>query len=348
MKMNTLLALTLACSLFAATPAMAEQDGKINGGTGIVQYSDVDRKLAESAEKAIEQYGNGKTFQLEEAFKDSYFADNKQKESWIIQSKDRSAVVSVDAVSGKVLTVSLRFKLEEVTGEYASYLKAAQSAAKQFHKNAELVFTEAQFFQNNIAEHKSELMTFGAKDNQFIQIDTKTSKPLNYRFTYNAAEVDRKIIGVAEQAVKSMGISKVQPFTNIEYEKYEGREEWKLARKIEVKGDLRKNGAVRIDENNRAFVVEAAATIEAKTGKLISITVKPKTDSQKRKSLTKEQGIAIAKPVAKKLWGVDLSSYEVKADKDWGDYAFSSKGKAAIAAKFDTFGNLVRMERKMK
>ncbi|MEW9106516.1 MAG: hypothetical protein AB2769_13850, partial [Paenibacillus sp.] len=129
-------------------------------------------------------------------------------------------------------------------------------------------------------------------------------------------------------------------------EKYEGREEWRLTRKIEVKGDLRKNGAVRIDENNRAFVVEAVATIEAKTGKLTSINVKPNTNDQKRKSLSKEQGIAIAKPVAKKLWDVDLSSYEVKVNKDWGDYTFSRKGKAAIVAKFDNFGNLVRMERK--
>lgn len=346
MKMNTLLALTLACSLFAATPAMADQAGGNNGGTGIVQYTDLDRKLTDSAEEAVEQYGNGKAFQLEEAFKDSYFVDKKKKESWIIQSKDRSAVVSVDAVSGKVLTVSLSFKMEEVTGEYASYLKAAQSAAKQFHKNAELVFSKAHFFQNNIADNKTESMTFGAKDNQFVQIDTKTNKPLNYRFTYKVADMDRKIISVAEQAVKSIGIDKVQPFTNIEYEKYEGREEWKLARKIEVKGDLRKYGSVEIDENKRAFVVEAAATIEAKTGKLISINVKPTTDNQKRKSLTKEQGVAIAKPVAKKLWGVDLSSYEVKVNKDWGDHTFSRKGNASIAAQFDNFGNLVRMERK--
>ncbi|MEQ7050631.1 hypothetical protein ABN764_08175 [Paenibacillaceae sp. P-4] len=346
MKMNTLLALTLACSLFAATPAMAEQAGGNNGGTGIVQYSDVDQKLTESAEKAIEQYGNGKAFQLEEAFTDSYFVDKKKKENWIIQSKDRSAVVSVDAVSGKVLTISLSFKMDEVTDEYASYLKAAQSAAKQLSKNVEFVFTEAQFFQSNIADNKTESMTFGAKDNQFVQIDTKTNKPLNFRFTYKVADMDRKIIDVAEQAVKNMGIDKVQPFTNIEYEKYEGREEWKLARKIEVKGDPRKNGAVMIDENNRAFVVEAAASIEAKTGKLISINVKPATDNKKRKSLTKEQGVAIAKPVAKKLWGVDLSSYEVKVNKDWGDYTFSRKGNASIVAQFDNFGNLVRMERK--
>ncbi|EPY05919.1 hypothetical protein PAALTS15_17721 [Paenibacillus alvei TS-15] len=79
MKMNTLLALILACSLFAATPAMAEQADTNNGGTGIVQYSDLDQKLADSAEKAIEQYGNGKVFQLEEAFKDSYFVDKKKK-----------------------------------------------------------------------------------------------------------------------------------------------------------------------------------------------------------------------------------------------------------------------------
>ncbi|KJB88847.1 hypothetical protein AZ66_05160 [Paenibacillus sp. E194] len=93
MKMNTLLALILACSLFAATPAMAEQADTNNGGTGIVQYSDLDQKLADSAEKAIEQYGNGKVFQLEEAFKDSYFVDKRKRElDHPIQGSERHCI----------------------------------------------------------------------------------------------------------------------------------------------------------------------------------------------------------------------------------------------------------------
>ena len=351
MSMKKLLAITLACSLFAATPVMTAQAGENNGEQQMVQYADLDQKLAEAAEKAVKQYGNGKLFYLEEAFKDSYFVDKKnQKERWIIQAKDRSAIVSIDAASDKVLTVSLSFKLKEVTGEYESYLKAAQSAAKQLNGNEAIAFTEVHFLQDNIGTNKEEIMNFNAADSHVISIDRKTNQPLNYRLNYKLANADRSMIAVAEAAIKSMGISKVQPFTNIEHNKVNdgtgGKEEWKLKRRIEIKGDLRKYGTVEIDENKRAFVVEAVATIDANTGKLTSINVKPNTNDQKRKSLSKEQGIAIAKPVAKKLWGVDLSSYEVKVDKDWGDYTFSRKGNASIVAQFDNFGNLVRMERK--
>lgn len=82
MKMNKLLAVTLACSLFAATPVFAAQAGMNNEGPQTVQFADMDRKLAEAAEKAIEQYGNGKAFQLEEALKGEQFVDEKTKEGY--------------------------------------------------------------------------------------------------------------------------------------------------------------------------------------------------------------------------------------------------------------------------
>lgn len=348
MKMKKLLMMTLACSLFAATPILAAPASGNDGGPQVIQYADLDQSLTAAADKAIEQHRNGKIFKLEEASKDVYYVDKNIKERWLMQDKDRSAVISVDAISGKVLTVSLTFNIAEVTGDYASYLKVAQSAVKQLNGKSDLVFTEAYYYQDNIGGRYLETMTFNTEDDQFITVDMKTSQPTGYRLKYKVADVDRKITAVAEQAVTSMGISKVQPFTDIQRYKFENIDEWRLGRRVEVKGDLSKYGAVERDADGRMFVVEASVTIVGKTGKLISVTIKPKTDNQKTKSLTDKQSIALAKPVAKKLFGVDLTSYTLKVNKEWKDYTFSSKGKESIVANFDTFGNLVRMERKLK
>ncbi|KKO54901.1 hypothetical protein XI25_04205 [Paenibacillus sp. DMB20] len=349
-KTKTLLAAALACGLFASVPVTAAPADTNNGGPQAIEYADLDQKLAEAAEKAIEQYGNGKTFQLEEASKDKYLADEKnQKESWIIQAKDRSAVISVDAISGEVLTVSLSFAMDEVTEAYETHLKAAQSEAKQLNGKSETSFTQAHFFKSNNKLNQTETITFSTDDDQFLQLDAKTGKLQAYQLKYKAADVDRKITATAEKAVKSMGNSKVLPFTDIERKKYDGlngEEVWDLKRKIEVKGDPAKYGAVEMGKDGKTFVVEATATVEVKTGKLVSVTVKPKTDNQKGKTLTEKEGIALAGPAAKKLFGVSLSDYTLKVDKDWGDYKFSSKGKESIVAKFDGYGNLLRMERK--
>ncbi|MDR9856981.1 hypothetical protein RJP21_25630 [Paenibacillus sp. VCA1] len=346
MNIKKILTFTLACSILAATPIMAAPLDGNPGGAETIQYADLDPKLTEAAEKAIKQYANGKAFKLEEAFKDDYYEGKTQKESWIVQSKDRNVVVSLDAVSGKVLTVSLTYTIPEVTGDYANYMKAAQAAAKQLYPKTELAFTKAHYFKSNKAELQETMMTFVAEDGQFIAIDTNTLKPARYTLKFKAADVDRKIVAEAEKAVKSMGVQ-VQPFTVIERKKpYEtGADEWVLTRKVEVKGDFPKKRAV-IQEDNRAFVVDAIAIVEGRTGKLISVTIERASDNQKLKKLTEKEGIILAKPVAKQLFGVDLSSYTLKVDKDWGDYVFTSKGKESIIVKFDSYGNLVRMERK--
>ncbi|EJW18674.1 hypothetical protein M5X00_02325 [Paenibacillus alvei] len=81
---------------------------------------------------------------------------------------------------------------------------------------------------------------FRAKEEQSIVLDTKTKKLLQYRINYRTADVDRKIIAAAEEAVKSMGASKVQPFTNFARQSINigsEKEVWELSRRIEVKGE---------------------------------------------------------------------------------------------------------------
>ncbi|MGG4393812.1 hypothetical protein ABEX25_05795 [Paenibacillus thiaminolyticus] len=352
MKMNKLLAVTLACSLFAATPVIVAQAAMNNEGPQTVQFADMDRQLADAAEKAIAQYGNGKAFQLEEALKGEYFVDEKTKRGiWYISAKDRSAVVSLDEVSGEVLTVSLTYDMDELSGEYEAKLKSAQAAVKELNGKGELSFVRAHFFKDNNKGRESETLSFQTEDGQFVAIDMKTGKPGNYILKHKAADVDRSIVAAAEQAVKSMGVAKVQPFTEIEHRQVDGEaagEVWELKRTVDVNGGKSKKKSFMTDGQGRAFVVKESVIIEAKTGKPVSVTIPSNEAGKKTKTLTKEDSIKLVKPIAQKLFDADLSAYTLKIDKDWGDYKFSSKGKETIVAKINQAGELVRIERKVK
>ncbi|MBD8497716.1 hypothetical protein [Paenibacillus arenosi] len=377
MMKNRWIAVTLICSLLGATPVLAASAdenveshssetklGKSDNirsvgnsvnhkGPEVVKYADLDSSFQEAVEKAITQYGNGKSIQFEKAFKDEYVVDeNKKLNRWLIENKDRSAIVSVDAASGKVLTISITFDVSEITGDYEKYLTTVHSSVKQLGSQSERPFTIANLFISNIEANKSQSITFSTHDDQFIKLDLKTSKPLNYHLKFKEADIDRKIVAAAEQAVQSLGVKKLQPFTQFELHKNEGlvgeNGVWILKRRIEVKySDRNIYKAIQRDHDNKWYFVESEAVVERKTGKIVSVTVAPKTVDQKQVKLTQKQGVALAKPIAKKLFGVDLSSYQVKVDNVWGDYKFSSKDKQSIIAKFDNYGNLVRIERMM-
>ncbi|MBG9735279.1 hypothetical protein [Paenibacillus alvei] len=113
-----------------------------------------------------------------------------------------------------------------------------------------------------------------------------------------------------------------------------------MSRRIEVKGE-RSPYKTYVVEGGKVYLLEASVTIGAKAGKPTSVSLPPNKDDQKKIELTKEQGIALIKPVAKKLWGADVSSYTLRIDEAWRDYIFSSNGKPSIVARINEFGNLV-------
>lgn len=349
-KINKVLAITLACSLFAAPSAIAAQASGAAIETQVVQYAKLDQKYVKAAEKAIEQYGNGKKFKLVEAYKDEMYMDEKNKlDIWRIQSKDRDAIITVDAVSGKVLTVSLSFEMSEVTGKYETYLKTAKAAVKELNSKSELSFEQAKYAWRDLGEDKKETIIFGTKkDRQFVEIDIKTNQPLNYSLNYKVADADQKVVDVAEQAVKTMRNAKAKPFTDIERYKYNNGEVWILKRLAEFDGKTEAH-VIMTDSQGKKLIPEAEVAIDAKTGKLISATlINVNNANKKQKALTDGQATALIKPIAKQLFGVDLSTYKLKVDKDWGEYQFSSDGKESIIGKIDKFGNLVRIERDVK
>ncbi|MCR8844294.1 hypothetical protein NQ117_11415 [Paenibacillus sp. SC116] len=342
--------LLLACSVFAATPVLAASKSIDNNGmdnkkeSQVVTYADLDPTIKKAAEEAIEQYGNGKNFKLERATKGEFFTGKAAIERWLVENKERSAAISIDAGSGKLLSISLTFAISELTGDYEKYLKTAQLAAKQL--KADTPFAGARIDISNVQSNKRQTLNFFTKDEQFIELDLKTNKPTSYRFAIKKSNVDAKVMRAAEQAVKGLG-SKL-PFTHIERYTNWGPlgkgEIWDFKRKKEVKSiDRDKYSYLAIDKGKK-YAIESQVVIDSKTGELISVFALPKTDNQKQVQLTQDKAVEKILPVVKKLFGIDLSTYQVKVDKASSDYTFSS-GKQSIFASFDEYGSLDRMAR---
>lgn len=188
----------------------------------------------------------------------------------------------------------------------------------------------AHFFKDNNKGHESETLSFQTEDGQFVAIDMKTGKPNSYILKSKAADVDRSIVAAAEQAVKSMGVAKVQPFTEIEHRQVDGEgagEVWELKRTVDVNGDKSNKKSFMTDGQGRAFIVKESVIIEAKTGKPVSVTIPSNEAGKKTKTLTKEDSIKLVKPIAQKLFDADLSSYTLKIDKDWETINSAARAK---------------------
>lgn len=325
----------LALSIFSATPAMATDLKEAYRDPGIIQIAKLDQRFVTSAQKAIEQYSNGKAFQLEEALKDEYYVDDKtKKKQWIIQSKTRDAIVSLDADSNKVLTVSLQFNLAEITGAYAKYLTTAEAAVQQLYGNANVKFEKASFVRHEALNTTT--IQFSTNDGQSVIVDMVMNKATHVSLQYKIADVDPRALSAAEQAVGQLSKGDNQPFTDAEFQRDGKREVWVLKRLV-----AGNNKRLRTFEDGRQQV--ASATVGAKTRKVYQVEFNTGVPNKLKKSLTKEQATAIVQSAVQKIYGTDLKDYTLTIDEDWEDYKFSSKGKDTIVAKFTNDGQLYKL-----
>ncbi len=330
-----LLAPMLALSILSATPAIAANVEKSFRDPRLIQIAKVDQRYVTTAQKAVEQYGNGKSFQLEEALKDEYFADDTTKRvRWIIQSKTRDAIVTVDADSNKVLTVSLKFELAEMTGEYAKYLPTAETAVRQLYGNADVNFEKASFLRDETLGTSD--FHFSTNDRQFVRVDAGKNEATAVFLQYKLADVDPQAVSMAEQALRLLSKGEDQPFTDAEFQRYDEREVWELKRLV-----TGNDKALGIDESGKQLV--ASATIGAKTGKVYRVEFRKALGDKTKHSLTKEQAAAIVQGAVQQIYGTDLTGYTLTVDNDWGDYKFSSEGKDTIVANFTSGGQLYRL-----
>ncbi|MDQ0175325.1 DUF4179 domain-containing protein [Bacillus chungangensis] len=302
-----------------------------------VDFEEVDQKYVDAAKKAIEQHSNGKAFKLDKVQKhdNHYVFETKMSEDFL-----RSDVsVYVDAKTGEVFHINLRFKADEVTGSYKEYVESAQSAVKQINSKSTFQVNEMQYnwFKGGIEQFRFYGDDKDNKYQQYIELEAETNKVLGYRINFKPADVDEAIISAAEKAVKSIPNTTLEPFTRAIKVKFNESEEerWVVGKITEHTNNY---GSTYVNEKESTF-----ATIGEKSGKVYEVNV-PRETQYEENQLTNEQIVAIAKPVVQEVLGVDLSNYEPKSDSQWGGYQFSSPGKETIRIGIHNNGHLHSIE----
>ena len=320
----------LALGVLAATPVLGVQfDTNKASATEVkvLNVSQVDQKFVNAAKKAIEQHSNGKVFNLNEVEKidDRYYFQAKM--SGDLGGSD--AYVHVDAKTGEVTLLRLRFNVAEVTGPYKKYLETAQSGVKQVNKKSTFQMKEMNYYLDK--ESNVEFFQFfgndaDKNDKQYIKVHPKTNKMIGYQINFNLADVDKAIISAAEKAVKSMPNTTFEPFTSALLVKdgdAEGR--WVVGKQDEK---INHEGIKVVNSMKSVYAV-----IGEKSGKVYRVKVVPQSNNSKH-VLTNDQVKSMAQPLIKNIMGIDISNYQLDADKSWLEYQFSSKGKANIHVNF--------------
>ncbi len=268
-------------------------------------------------------------------------AAGSAKTRWFLEAEGRAAIVSVDATTNEVLTVSLNYDISDLPDNYAEALKTAQAEYKQQMGTHKEVFASVSYYYNR--GNGQELMTFSMKQEEgevFIQpnlvsVDLKTGKVAGYFLFPGLAKADAKMKQLAEQTVKNMPQANELPFQDVFHYKDGPINIWEF-RNMAVDGSARQGG-------KKAQKAVQSVTIGAESNKVLEVVISPKNNNGKDKAVSKADALKIVTPVAKQVFGIDLKSYELKIDPDWGDCIFASKGKPSLVAKFDNKGNLSRI-----
>ncbi|PUA37565.1 hypothetical protein C8Z91_19685 [Paenibacillus elgii] len=320
-----------------------------------LQFDKLDQSIKDAAYKAIEKYGNGKTFKLEGAGEGKTEADNKIVR-YYFTSKDREPIenygyhqypheadVVIDANTNQMESIMLVFTPSEMTGAYAKYLQTAQEGVKQLYNKADVQFNEVGFV-TTAAKKDEGIFAFYANKGQFVTVDAATNKVIDYAINYAAADVKSELISAAEQAVQQLPKSDHQPFTDAlrTYSVDGKRDVWELKRIVPTE-------VTRGTAKKTVNLETARVTIGAKTGKIYDVSFFDPSylngqTANTENTLTDEQAAAIVKSAAQNLFGIDISGYTL--DKYQTQYSFASKDKDKITAVISPDGKLelIRLE----
>lgn len=326
-KTKTIMTSILALGVLSATPVLgaAYETGTVVSAAEqfkVLDMATVDQKYVNAAQKAIEQHGNGKKFKLDQVEKldDIYYFQTKMSDDFTRSD----AYVHVDAKTGKVVMMNLKFNIDEVTGPYMKYLKSAQTAVKQINPKSTFQIKTMSYYWDK--KQDMEFVQFFGNDadnndGQSIRIHPKTNQIIGYKINFNPADMDKAIISTAEKAVKSMPNTKFEPFTSALLVKNgDAEERWIVAKQKESINDT---GEKLVNEMKSVYV-----EIGETSGNIYRVKVVPQSNNSKQ-ALTNDQVKSTAKPIINKLMGIDISNY--KLDNDSGlEYKFSSKGKDSI------------------
>ncbi|UHA75074.1 hypothetical protein [Paenibacillus sp. 481] len=287
-----------------------DESGKHNYVSKNKHISEMDKKFVDAALKAIKPYWKGKDVKLERAVVTGPYID--------FYTKNDEANVTLDQ-KGTLLFLHIEI---EVADAGAKVLDAAKQYLNKLDGNRSFTFERA----SRLHDESGQSVNLSGHD-VHITVDVNTNKVTNVNVTFKAGQVDYKTLKVAQQASESF-IGKKVTFTGAsriidKEDNYWSLEDEKTGFQVAI--DAKSGLVMHIVKNSKPVYYKAGE--------------QPPKPSAKR-YYTNKKAIAVAAPMVKKIFAVDISKdYVVSGDLEL--YIFSKKGKPDIVGMVDAKGQFI-------
>ncbi|WCF09365.1 hypothetical protein NDS46_05560 [Paenibacillus thiaminolyticus] len=323
-----LLSLSAAALLLGSIPAPAAYAAGSGESKIVVKnVKDVDKKLVNKAKEALKPYITG-DIEFETASYNTVVGGKKAptlrtKESRTATDPQKiwAAEVTIVEETGEIDMILLDAQFPSVNDSVRNKVKAA---IKETGRN--LDYKDIPIFR--IDPSLGELYTFGGPFS--LEIDYESGKLLYAEYRLKLSEVDPKAVQAAQQAAIALTGEKKIKFDYI----------------VRQESDYRNIYSFNT-QNQSLDIWVGAETNEVERAWWHGGSPKLRNAEEKEKlkkpMYTNEEAITAMNPLMKKLFGVDLTGYQVKVDEDW--YTFSKKGSPNISAQINLEGKVYQVIR---
>ena len=317
MKKQTLLSISMLALLVSAAgsplpgitvPAYAAADE-------LPTLADLDKTVVAAATRALQELAEGKAIVLDDI-------KGQNKEHWVLAAKDDRGEVLVNKTSGEIVSVRVRFKLDEVN---ESLQAAVESTLKDLDAKGALRIDQVE----RVKWQKESAWKFTG-DNVQVAIDPETGKLLHASAEYELGQVDPEIVQAAQEKINQLsgGQSLVLSPSVTLYQNPQ-----KHIDTLWAFGDKDGNYAVGIGAN---------------TGKVVSVKMASQVAGENfvwendipqvfaQPFYTKEKAVAAAGPAVKQHFQIDLTGYDASVQFD--TYTFTKPGMPTVIAKINKQG----------
>lgn len=268
--------------------------------------SNVDQVYSTAAQKAIEAVGITKKFQFEETEQDTDF--------FVVRTKNREAIVTFLPNTKDVRTVSVILAGDELPEMYQSYANTARAAFQEAKQD--VYIEQVHLFQDT----EGTTLSFYPKDpskinNQHVSVDVKTNEVTSFSINYQPADVDQKVVSIAQKSLMHLSNNKSISFTEATKSTDKKEEVWTLS------------------NSKDKYSVKVGAI----TGRIYSTRY---VSDYKIKSI--HEAISVTKPLIQSMFGLDITGYTAYGGRDWGGYVLKQQGKPEISVTLESLdiGNI--------
>lgn len=268
-----------------------------------------DQPYYTAAQKELKAIHLNKEFHLEQI--------EKENDYIVVGTKNQEAFVTFERNPTDVSMVAVTCTIDELSNTYQKYVETARDAFKK--ANQQVAFQKIVF--NKGKERTT--MSFWLEDSQKVTVDLKTNKVSDFNIYYQIGDVDKKYVSIAQRTLMlaTDSISNSERFTFTKAEKSSDRKEemWTLKNEQEL----------------------YSVKIGANTGQVYSVNNGMNDSIHKIKSA--DEAVSVAKPLIKKVFGIDITGYKAYGKRSWGGYVLKSQGKPNISISTGDFkiGNII-------